>query len=77
MEKEESNIKLVFIDNFIYADHSYKFLPEFKPNAIDGKIINQPISKLDKFEEWNVPVRDTINKNSLDKIGHEKPLNSQ
>jgi hypothetical protein len=24
MEREMNNIKLVFIDNYIYADHSYK-----------------------------------------------------
>lgn len=29
MEKEQENVKLVFIGSYIYADHSYKFLPDF------------------------------------------------
>ena len=36
MEKEQGSVRLVFFDSFIYADHSYKFLPEHRPKAIEG-----------------------------------------
>jgi len=30
IEKEQDNVKLVFIGNYIYADHQYKSIPEFQ-----------------------------------------------
>ena len=30
LEKDLENIRLYFVDNFLYADHSYKFLPEYR-----------------------------------------------
>lgn len=58
MEKEVNNIKLVFIDNFIYGDNSYKFLPEYRPNALDGKTSTELMSKNDFYQEWIVPIKD-------------------
>lgn len=30
LEKDIGNIKLINIDNYLYADHSYKFIPAYK-----------------------------------------------
>jgi hypothetical protein len=30
MEKEKNSVKLVFLGNYIYADHAYTYLPEYK-----------------------------------------------
>ena len=38
MEKDESNVRLVAINNYIYADHTYKQLPIAKDmNRIKGQ----------------------------------------
>jgi hypothetical protein len=37
MEKEQDNVKLVFIGNYIYADHQYKSIPEFPALTEEGK----------------------------------------
>lgn len=30
MEKDFENIRIFFVDNYVYADHAYKYMPKFK-----------------------------------------------
>jgi len=49
MEREQSNVKLVFFDSFIYADHTYKFLPEHRHKALDSGSSTEIVQKLSNF----------------------------
>lgn len=40
LEKDKTNIKLINIDNYLYADHSYEYLPAYKQNALGGPDVN-------------------------------------
>ena len=65
MEKEQENVKLVFIGNYIYGDHSYKYLPEYKTNTLSSSKGNSdwPAKNIEKFDEFTVPIIHNPDKN--------------
>lgn len=60
-EKEQDSVKLVFIGNYIYADHSYKQLPEYQSStALSTKGNDWPAKNSERFDEVTVPITNPI-----------------
>src|SRR5688572_10096882 len=59
VEKEKSTVKLIFMDNFVYADHQYQISPEVQL-ALDTKTSNWPATKDNMYEGVTVPLKNRI-----------------
>ncbi|CDW79003.1 serine threonine-protein kinase endoribonuclease ire2 [Stylonychia lemnae] len=59
LEKEKNTVKLVNIDNFLYADHQYKYIPKHNAHAIaeQGQSTDLSLNK-QNYQELKVPIKD-------------------
>ena len=69
MEKDKNAVKIVFIGNYIYADHTYKVLPEYQTKELTLKGLDWPAKTVDKFDEVVVPNSITREGEDLKMIG--------
>lgn len=53
MDKDIENVRIFFVDNYVYADHAYKYMPKFKDsigtytkNEIENINLPAPINSL-------------------------------
>eukprot|EP00347_Sterkiella_histriomuscorum_P021552 403333575 len=81
LERDINNIKLINIENYLYADHSYKFIPAYKKNALDGASEVQrrsnELSLLNpNYQELKVPIKNPDVSN-LDEIRMIDDLSQQ